>query len=160
MDCSLPGFPVHGILQARILEWVAVSFSRGSSQSRDGTRVSCIVGGCFTLWAMERQSIMNIKYNRLHNFQSQIVFVSKPFTWKGIFPHLLIWTGLWLPLMTRVWKNGGYVLLYSFTLSPLWSPNWPAWNQDTHGGEMGHPVKTILDQPALSMPSSWPQMLK
>ena len=35
MDCSPPGFPIHGILQARILEWVAISFSRGSSQPRD-----------------------------------------------------------------------------------------------------------------------------
>ena len=35
MDCSLPGFSVHGILQARILEWVTISFSRGSSQPRD-----------------------------------------------------------------------------------------------------------------------------
>ena len=35
MDCSLPGSSVHGILQARILEWVAIPFSRGSSQLRD-----------------------------------------------------------------------------------------------------------------------------
>ena len=42
---------VHGILQARILEWVAVPFSRGSSQPRDRTQVSCIVGGFFTSWA-------------------------------------------------------------------------------------------------------------
>ena len=42
IDCSLPGSSVHGILQARILEWVAIPFSRGSSQPRDGTRVSCI----------------------------------------------------------------------------------------------------------------------
>ena len=41
-DCSLPGFSVHGISQARILEWVAISFSRGSSQPRDWTHVSCI----------------------------------------------------------------------------------------------------------------------
>ena len=40
MDCSLPGPPVHGILQARVLEWVAISFSRGSSRSRDQTQVS------------------------------------------------------------------------------------------------------------------------
>ena len=39
MDCSLAGSSVHGILQARILEWVAVHFSRGSSQPRDGTQV-------------------------------------------------------------------------------------------------------------------------
>ena len=46
MDCSLPGSSIHGIFQARILEWVAISFSRGSSRARDGTRVSLIVGKC------------------------------------------------------------------------------------------------------------------
>ena len=46
-DCSPPGFSVHGILQARILEWIAISFSRGSSQPRDQTRVSCIGGRRF-----------------------------------------------------------------------------------------------------------------
>ena len=49
MDYSLPGSSVRGILQARILEWVAISFTRGSSQPRDGTRVSRIVGRCFTI---------------------------------------------------------------------------------------------------------------
>ena len=48
MDCSPPGSSVHGILQARILEWVAFPFSRGSSQPRDETQVSCIAGGFFT----------------------------------------------------------------------------------------------------------------
>ena len=47
MDCSLPGFSVHGILQARVLERVAISFSSGSSWPRDPTQVSCIVGRCF-----------------------------------------------------------------------------------------------------------------
>ena len=42
MDCSPPGSSVHGILQARILEWVALSFSRGSSWPRDRTHVSCV----------------------------------------------------------------------------------------------------------------------
>ena len=41
-------YTVHGILQARILEWVAFPFSRGSSQTRDRTGVSCIAGGLFT----------------------------------------------------------------------------------------------------------------
>ena len=45
------GCTVHGILQARILEWVAFPFSRGSSQPRDGTQVSCIAGRFFTSWA-------------------------------------------------------------------------------------------------------------
>ena len=48
MDCIPPGSSVHGILQARILEWVARPSSRGSSQPRDGTQVSCITGRFFT----------------------------------------------------------------------------------------------------------------
>ena len=48
MDCSPPGSSVHGILQARIPEWVAIPFSRGSSPPRDRTQVSCIAGGFFT----------------------------------------------------------------------------------------------------------------
>ena len=44
MDCSLPGSSIHGLLQARVLEWVAISFSRGSSRPRDRTQVSCIPG--------------------------------------------------------------------------------------------------------------------
>ena len=47
VDCSLPGSSVHGILQARILEWVAISFSRGSSQPRDWTLISHILGRRF-----------------------------------------------------------------------------------------------------------------
>ena len=48
MDCSLPGPSVHGISQARILKWVAISFSWGSSWPRDQTHPSCIAGGFFT----------------------------------------------------------------------------------------------------------------
>ena len=51
VDCSLPGSSLHGILQARVLEWGAIAFSRGSSWPRDWTRVSCIPGRCFNLWA-------------------------------------------------------------------------------------------------------------
>ena len=49
MDCSLLGSSVHGIFQARILEWVAIPFSRGSSQLRSQSRVSCVAGGFFTI---------------------------------------------------------------------------------------------------------------
>ena len=51
MDCRPPGFSVHGILQARILQWVATPFSRGSSWPRDWTEVSGIAGRFFTIWA-------------------------------------------------------------------------------------------------------------
>ena len=49
--CNPMDYTVHGILQARILEWVAVLFSRGSFQPRDLTQVSLIAGRCFTSWA-------------------------------------------------------------------------------------------------------------
>ena len=48
VECSPPSSSVHGIFQARILEWVAISFSRGSSQSRDQTCISCLAGRFFT----------------------------------------------------------------------------------------------------------------
>ena len=51
MDCSPPGSSVHGFLQARILEWVAIPFSKGSSWPRDRTQVSCIAGRLLTVWA-------------------------------------------------------------------------------------------------------------
>ena len=49
--CDPMNYTVRGILQARILEWVAFPFSRGSSQPRDRTQVSCIAGELFTSWA-------------------------------------------------------------------------------------------------------------
>ena len=51
LDCSLPGSSLHGIFQARVLEWVGISFFRGSSQPRDWTQVSRIAGRRFTIWA-------------------------------------------------------------------------------------------------------------
>ena len=51
MDYTLPGSSVHAIFQARILECVVISFSRGSSQPRDRTQVSCNAGRRFTIWA-------------------------------------------------------------------------------------------------------------
>ena len=49
IDCSLPGSAVHGILQAIVLEWIAISFSRGSPQPRAQTQVSRIVDRGFTV---------------------------------------------------------------------------------------------------------------
>ena len=63
MDCSPPGYSVHGILQARTLEWVAISFSRGSSWPRDQTWVSRIAGRHFTVWAQQWNNIKNNEKN-------------------------------------------------------------------------------------------------
>ena len=59
MDYGLPGFSVHGIFQARVLEWVAISFSRGSSRPKDQTWVSRIVGRGFTIEATREVPQMN-----------------------------------------------------------------------------------------------------
>ena len=72
MDYSLPGSYVHGILQARILEWVAIPFSGGSSQPRDQTQISCIAGRFFIVWAtgeavLKHPSIL-LSYKLLSSF--------------------------------------------------------------------------------------------
>ena len=64
MDCSPPGSSVHRILRARILEWVAISFSRGSFWLRDQTWISCIVGKHFTVWATSKVNFRSDQINR------------------------------------------------------------------------------------------------
>ena len=61
--CDPLDYTVHGILQARILEWVAFHFSRGSSQPRDRTQVSCIAGGFFTSWAQGTVHLNLVRLN-------------------------------------------------------------------------------------------------
>ena len=83
MDCSLPGFSIHGIFQARVPEWVSFSFSRGSSQPRDRTQVSCIAGRCFTLWAT-REALVTYTYRQIlqlayHIYWEKIVVVLSDF---------------------------------------------------------------------------------
>ena len=81
MDYSLPGSSVHEILQARILKWVAISFSRWSAQPRNRTRVSCIAGGFFANWAMRKLELWGV----IHF----ISLSSKKIFRKGHFPVLL-----------------------------------------------------------------------
>jgi len=57
-DCSPPGSSVHGILQARTLKWLAISFSRGSSWPRDRTWVFCIADWCCNVWATREAHII------------------------------------------------------------------------------------------------------
>ena len=68
MDCSLPGSSVWGILQARILEWVAFSFSRTSSQPRDRTWVSSMASRFFTIWAIREAQTQSLIADCLFSF--------------------------------------------------------------------------------------------
>ena len=63
VDFSPPGSSVHEILQAGILEWVAISFSRGSSWPRDQTHLSCIACRSFTVWAT-REALQTVRYTK------------------------------------------------------------------------------------------------
>ena len=83
MDCSLSGSSVHGIFQARVLEWVVIFSSMGSSWPRDQTQVSRIAGRCFTIWATReaqgrgtRDQIANICWTieKAREFQKNIYF--------------------------------------------------------------------------------------
>ena len=73
MDCSLPGSSVRGILQARILGWVAIPFSRESSQTREWTWVSLFAGRFFTIWATREAHMYVYIYIFLFVFFSIIV---------------------------------------------------------------------------------------
>ena len=97
MDCNMPGFSVHGILQERILEWITIPFSRGSSWRRDQTWDFCIAGGFFTIcatreapksWCMLLISILNAL---LFIFLKSMKCIS--ISWEGILflsqPHSL-----------------------------------------------------------------------
>ena len=72
MDCSPPDSSVHGIFQARTLEWVAISFSRGSFWPRDPTWVSCIAGKFLIIWGTREARLFQVPKSRL-----PVMFTSK-----------------------------------------------------------------------------------
>ena len=74
LDCSPPFSSIHGILQAGILDQVAMSFSRGSSRPRDGTQVSHIAGRFFTVWAT-RESLLRVESALKKDIEKSETFV-------------------------------------------------------------------------------------
>ena len=75
-DCSPPGSSVHEILQARILEWVVIPFSRGSSQPWGQTWVSCITGRFFTIWATNFQYGKPVKWEVFWSFSETLAVLT------------------------------------------------------------------------------------
>ena len=72
MDCSLPGSSIHGIFQARILEWVAISFFRRFFRPRAWTQVSGTVGRCFTVWTIREvrawEGMVEIRHAKINDW--------------------------------------------------------------------------------------------
>ena len=109
MDCSLPVSSVHGLLQARILEWAAILFFRVSAWSRDWAWVSCIEGRFFTFW-VTRDAPADVSLHQLNppGFSSLIcrlclLYLSCLFSDKRwypwIFSHLFLWHFAKLPMV-------------------------------------------------------------
>jgi len=73
MDCSPSGSSVHGILQARILEWVAIPFSRGSSRPRDQTQVFHTAGRFFTVHATREDGMGRLREQQLQRSRGRHV---------------------------------------------------------------------------------------
>ena len=108
LDYSTPGFSVHGILQARILEWVAISFSRGSSWLRDQIFISCLAGRFFTLSylgsprkPMQEGNKSELNCNRPH--YTNYIFISH-FQGKTSTQTLYLIRFVWLS-GKQLWKN-------------------------------------------------------
>ena len=80
MDCNLQHSSIRGIFQARVLKWVAISFFRGSSRSRDWTWVSRIVGRCFTVWTTRevwwKHTTECADYNKMYSHLSTSDFLA------------------------------------------------------------------------------------
>ena len=94
MDCS-PPVSVHGISQARTLEWVAISFSRGSSWPRDQTCVPCISSWILYSWATREALIIRLTYTSYKFINPTPTFLS---------------TGIWLPKLSH-----SQILIFSST---------------------------------------------
>ena len=108
MDCSLQGSSVHGIFQARIQEWVVISFSRGSSQARDRTWVACIAGRRFTIWAPGKHFKMITKISLVTVSLKILNSYCQYFPHCAFYAHALF--SLKLEVCTSYFKN--YSLLF------------------------------------------------
>ena len=91
MDCSLPCSSIHGIFQARVLGWVAISFSRGSSLPRDWPRVFCIVGRRFTIWATREVTGYSPIFNKKLKKGRMLASLVKNNFSLNILPKVIYW---------------------------------------------------------------------
>ena len=127
MDCSLPGSSVHGILQARILEWIAISFSRGYFWPGNQTPVSCIAGRFFTDWAMREapsimvfsnESVLRIRWPKYWSSASILPMNTQDWSPLG-------WSG-WISLLSKDSQESSpipqFKSINSSVLSFLYSP--------------------------------------
>ena len=110
MDYSLPVSSVHGIFQARILEWVAIPFSRRFPQPRDWTRVSRTVGRCFTIWATREVTSMWEECNcAIVSIFFGIAFL---WDWNENWPFPVLWPLLNFPNFLAYWVQHFHGIIF------------------------------------------------
>ena len=102
MDCSSPGSSVHGILQVRILEWVAIHFSTGSSQPRDQSWVSHIASRFFTFLATRKAWTLKKRTHKMNPVFAQNIFLMAFFKIMAQGMRLAVW------LSERVTRRRGF----------------------------------------------------
>ena len=108
MDCSLPGSSLHGIFQARVLEWAAIAFSRGSSRPRDQTQISCIAGRFFTILGWPKSSLIHkMLWKNLKELfgQPNSMLIPQRLTTEYL---LTFWSSRMLPLGVLCWTQCSY----------------------------------------------------
>ena len=113
MDCSLPSSSVHGIFQSIVLEWIAISFSRGSSRPRDRTRVFRIVDRRFTAWATrEVPFYCFLLFFRIDHWGRlsylSLLFFRTLHSNRYIFPFLLCFSLLLFALLTQLQSRSAH----------------------------------------------------
>ena len=137
MDCSPPDFFVPGIFQAGVLEWVAISFSRGSSQPKDQTQVCHIAGRRFTLWAIKegfhKNWLGSLAKRRLCLGPAGVIIctaLSALSFWMSFFPgmrgyNMTRWRALWPGSLTPL------ILLKGWKGPVRWKKQLPVTSQES-----------------------------
>ena len=141
MDCSPPGSSVHGILRARILEWVAISFSRGASWHRDWTWVSWIgrwIHCHWAAWEVHKVLIFSPKYLRIlkttmasprtkspSQGRTGDVVSSRPLESQVSSAALEFWKGVEGESQILPWRSGSPQILHPDPLSLAQASSWP-----------------------------------
>ena len=125
MDCSLARSSVHGILQARILEWVSISFSRGSSQARDWTRVSALQADTLTseppgkpLYSTEVPPKMKGSTNmtqQFHFWEESETNILKRYVYSRGYGQIII-AKIWEKLSVHQWMNKENMLFNTYIM--------------------------------------------
>ena len=112
--CDPMDYSVHGILQARILEWVVFPFSRGSSRPRNWTRVSWIAGGFFANWAIREALLITEppENSPIHPFSSQLLLWA-PFSADAVLKGLLSASRFCISPPPSLWQDVAIIRLIS-----------------------------------------------